>query len=289
MNGVVNLYKPPGITSHDAVSFVRRTLGTRRVGHTGTLDPAAEGVLPICIGCATRAADFLQSQQKGYRAVMKLGLVTNTQDDTGEVLFKSDAMVSEEEIRRAVLGFVGEIGQVPPMFSAVKQNGVKLYQLARKGVEVAREARQVTIYGINILSIQKNEVVMEVSCSKGTYIRTLCHDIGAALGCGACMGKLVRTQSGRFFIENSVSFADFEKQPSAYIVPTADLFDYPFLNLDETQAKRVLCGVPIYFDGGDMGQTYKVFGPGGKFLCLSKICEIEGRRCLKLVKMFYEE
>ena len=210
MNGIINVYKERGFTSHDVVAKLRGILHMKKIGHTGTLDPDATGVLPVCIGKATKVCGLLTDKDKTYRAVVKLGVTTNTEDMTGEILSHHPVSITKEQIEMAVSKFVGEIEQIPPMYSAIKINGKKLYELARQGKEVERKARKVTIYEIKVLSIDfsENEFTMEVSCSKGTYIRTLCHDIGQKLGCGGYMKELLRTRVERFGLEDSIRLGE---------------------------------------------------------------------------------
>ena len=211
IHGVINVYKEQGFTSHDVVAKLRGIVGQKKIGHTGTLDPDAVGVLPVCLGRATKLCDMLTDKDKVYEAVMLLGVETDTQDTTGQILKSSETdELTEEQVRAAVLDFVGDYNQVPPMYSALKINGKKLYELAREGKTVERAARRVQIFGIEILSIALPRVTMKVHCSKGTYIRTLCHDIGQKLGCGACMEKLTRTKVSRFEIKDSLTLAQIE-------------------------------------------------------------------------------
>ena len=212
MTGVVCINKPIGKSSHFAVAVIRRITKIKKVGHTGTLDPLATGVLPVCIGReATKLSQLIMDSDKEYRAVLKLGISTTTQDSEGEILSKKEVNVTNEQIEKAVESFVGEISQIPPMYSAIKIDGKKLYELARKGVEVERKPRIVTINYIKILNINGDEVEMVIGCTKGTYIRTLCNDIGDALGCGGFMKSLVRTKCGGFSIENSITLEEFEE------------------------------------------------------------------------------
>ncbi|MBO5098899.1 MAG: tRNA pseudouridine(55) synthase TruB [Clostridia bacterium] len=212
MTGVVCINKPIGKSSHFAVAVIRRITKIKKVGHTGTLDPLATGVLPVCIGReATKLSQLIMDSDKEYRAVLKLGISTTTQDSEGEILSQKEVNVTNEQIEKAVESFVGEISQIPPMYSAIKIDGKKLYELARKGVEVERKPRIVTINYINILNISGDEVEMVIGCTKGTYIRTLCNDIGDALGCGGFMKSLVRTKCGGFSIENSITLEEFEE------------------------------------------------------------------------------
>ena len=209
IHGVINVYKEQGFTSHDVVAKLRGIVGQKKIGHTGTLDPDAVGVLPVCLGRATKLCDMLTDKDKVYEAVMLLGVETDTQDTTGQVLKSSETdELTEEQVRAAVLDFVGDYNQVPPMYSALKINGKKLYELAREGKEVERKARRITIHEIRILEINLPEVKLEVTCSKGTYIRTLCHDIGQKLGCGGCMKELLRTRVERFGLEDSIRLGE---------------------------------------------------------------------------------
>ena len=208
-NGIINVYKEKGYTSFDVVARMRGICGQKKIGHTGTLDPDAEGVLPVCLGKATKVCDMLTDSDKVYRAVMQLGIETDTQDLTGTVLSACEVPVlTETEIRDVIRTFQGEIMQVPPMYSALKVNGKKLCDLARAGVTVERKARPVTIYEIRIERVELPEIELTVSCSKGTYIRTLCHDIGQKLGCGGCMKELLRTRVERFGLEDSIRLGE---------------------------------------------------------------------------------
>lgn len=216
IHGIINIYKEPGYTSHDVVAKLRGILKQKKIGHTGTLDPAAEGVLPVCLGKGTRLCDMLTEKTKTYRAVMLLGVETDTQDTTGTVLheYPADAIcrdLTEDKVRETAESFVGPYEQIPPMYSALKVNGRKLCDLAREGVVIERNSRPVEIISLRIESMDLPRVTMTVCCSKGTYIRTLCHDIGERLGCGACMEHLVRTQSGNFRIEDSIKLGEVER------------------------------------------------------------------------------
>lgn len=231
INGIINVYKEAGFTSHDVVAKLRGILRQKKIGHTGTLDPDATGVLPVCLGKATKLCDMLTDKDKTYEAVMLLGTTTDTQDTSGTILTEQEVRVSEEEIREAVMSFVGDYDQVPPMYSALKVNGKKLYELAREGKEVERKARPVKILAIDIKNIDMDlhEVTMSVSCSKGTYIRTLCYDIGEKLGCGACMKHLVRTKVSRFEIGKSVTLSEIEQirdegRLDDYLIPIDEMF-----------------------------------------------------------------
>lgn len=211
MDGIINVYKEKGYTSHDVVAKLRGILRMKKIGHTGTLDPDAEGVLPVCLGKATKLCDLLTDKTKTYQAVMLLGQETDTQDTTGEVLAQYPVNATEEEVREAVESFLGPYMQVPPMYSALKVNGKKLYELARAGKKVEREARLVEIFEIHVDSIELPRVTMTVTCSKGTYIRTLCYDIGRKLGCGGCMEHLLRTRVDRFELADSLKLSQIEE------------------------------------------------------------------------------
>lgn len=203
--GIINIYKEKGFTSHDVVNIVRKTLGRVKTGHTGTLDPEAEGVLPVCIGKATKLADYIAADIKEYRCELTLGVKTTTEDHTGEILEVLPVECNKQDIESAVLSFIGEYNQKPPMYSAIKVNGKKLYELAREGKEIERKTRLINIYDINDINVTaNNKVEMTVLCSKGTYIRTLCKDIGDKLGCGGHMSVLLRTRSGNFYLKDSV-------------------------------------------------------------------------------------
>lgn len=210
-NGIINIYKEKGFTSFDVVAKLRGILHQRKIGHTGTLDPEAEGVLPVCLGNGTGLCTLLTDRDKEYEAVMRLGITTDTQDMTGTVLREQPVEVSEEDLRGAIQSFVGAYDQIPPMYSALKQNGQKLYELARRGIVVDRPARRVTIHEIQVLRVDLPLVTMRVNCSKGTYIRTLCEDIGNVLGCGGCMESLLRTAVGQFTLGKAYRLREVEQ------------------------------------------------------------------------------
>lgn len=212
ISGVINIYKEKGFTSHDVVNIVRKKLGKIKTGHTGTLDPDAMGVLPICVGKATKLSEYIASSIKEYKAIVSLGKTTTTQDGSGEVIEEKKVNCSEDNIKKVVNCFKGEIMQTPPMYSAIKIGGKKLYELAREGKEIERKQRKITIYNIEITNFIDNEnFEIKVLCSKGTYIRTLCNDIGQALGCGAYMSYLLRTRTGNFYIDNAIKLDDIDK------------------------------------------------------------------------------
>jgi len=210
IHGIINVYKEKGFTSFDVVAKSRGIFKQKKIGHTGTLDPDAEGVLPLCFGKATKVCDLLTEKNKEYKAVMLLGKVTDTQDISGTVLEEHEVSVTETEVKEAVMSFLGDIMQIPPMYSALKVNGQKLCDLAREGKTVERKARPVTIHELEILEMNLPRVTMKVKCSKGTYIRTLCEDIGAKLGCGACMESLLRTKVSEFYIEDAIKLSELE-------------------------------------------------------------------------------
>ena len=213
VNGILNVYKEKGYTSHDVVAKLRGIVGQKKIGHTGTLDPDAEGVLPVCLGRATKVCDMLTEKDKTYEAVLLLGKETDTQDISGTVLRVGETEgLTQEQVKDCVMSFVGEYDQIPPMYSALKVNGKKLYELAREGKTIERKSRKVEIKEIRILEMALPRVRMEVSCSKGTYIRTLCHDIGEKLGCFGCMESLLRTKVSRFELESSLKLSEIQKK-----------------------------------------------------------------------------
>lgn len=213
INGIVNIYKEKGYTSHDVVAVLRKVVGQKKIGHTGTLDPDATGVLPVCLGRATKVCELLTDHDKTYEALLLLGKTTDTQDISGEVLEERDpGDLTEEEVHSCIESFIGEYDQIPPMYSALKVNGKKLYELAREGKTVERKSRKVQIHGIRILEMNLPHVRMEVDCSKGTYIRTLCHDIGEKLQVGGCMEELERTKVGRFLKEDAVTLDEVRQK-----------------------------------------------------------------------------
>ncbi len=263
--GVINIYKEKGFTSHDVVNIVRKTLGRVKTGHTGTLDPDAEGVLPICVGKATKLADYIAADIKEYKAEITLGITTTTEDISGDVIEKRAVESSEEEVKSAINSFVGEYNQTPPMYSAIKVNGKKLYELAREGKEIERKTRLINIYKIrDIKALGNNKYEFYVLCSKGTYIRTLCKDIGEKLGCGGCMSDLTRTRSGNFYIEDSIKINDFKDMVSKnklneILLPVEKvLSNYKTVNIDSKAEKFVLNGNKIsvsYIDEKDIKET----------------------------------
>ena len=291
MNGIININKPLGMTSHDVVGRLRRILGIKKIGHTGTLDPDASGVLPMCIGRATKTADMLTAQNKQYIAEVTLGSATTTLDASGEVTETAEVNVDEGDIQSVVTEFVGDIMQIPPMYSAIKIDGKRLYELAREGVEVERKPRPVTVEKIEILGIdlENKKFSMKVDCSKGTYIRTLCDDIGRRLGCLAHMSALIRTRSGRFCIDDAYTLDEVEKMAGegdmSFLVPIDKVFEeLPKLILSSRRARLMCNGVRISAQGIIDGETYRVYDESGSFLTIS---EAENGH-LKILKTFYQ-
>ena len=286
MNGVIIIDKPQGKTSHDIVGIMRKKFGTRRVGHTGTLDPMATGVLPICIGNATRASDMLRESDKKYRAQLLLGKRTDTLDIEGDVLEERAVNVTEQEIRDVIDTFIGEIDQIPPMYSAIKKGGKKLYELARQGIEIERKPRRINIYSIDIIDINIPYITVDVHCSKGTYIRSLCDDIGTRLGTGAVMTELRRTYTAGFSIDDAYTIEQLDaiEDLSKALNPTDSLFeDLPKIHLNEKQERSIVNGVRMTWRQGEEGESYRAYGADGRFLCVSRLCD--GK--LILVKSFW--
>lgn len=294
-NGIVNVYKEKGFTSFDVVARMRGIFHQKKVGHTGTLDPDAEGVLPVCLGSATKVCDVLTDKDKEYEAVLLLGLVTDTQDVTGTVLSEHEVSVTEEEVWDAVLSFVGDIMQVPPMFSALKVNGQKLCDLARKGVEVERKARPVVIHGIEILDMRLPRVHMRVHCGKGTYIRTLCRDVGERLGCGGCMERLLRTRVSDFALRDALRLSEIEEALAAgktdFIRPVDSVFmQYPAVTAAPEAQKLLDNGnrIPQEMADGHLegGQTVRMCDAAGRFIGL--YCYERDTADYKPVKLFFD-
>lgn len=250
-NGVINIYKEKGYTSHDVVAKLRGILKMKKIGHTGTLDPNAQGVLPVCLGTATKLCDLLTEKEKIYETTLLLGKETDTQDSTGTILHECEVTVSESEVRQVIESFVGQYEQIPPMYSALKIDGKKLYELAREGKTVERKARTVEIYEITVQEIHLPRVKMRVRCSKGTYIRTLCHDIGEKLSCKGCMEELMRTKVSCFSLENSLTLAQVEKfveeeKIEEFILPPSQvLSEYPACTIRESADKLLKNGNPL--------------------------------------------
>lgn len=297
MDGILNIYKEQGFTSHDVVAKLRGICKQKKIGHTGTLDPDAVGVLPVCLGKATKVCDLLTDKDKTYEAVLQLGVVTDTQDMSGEILSKQEVLVSRDEIEEAVMSFVGDYDQIPPMYSALKVNGKKLYELAREGKVVERKARRITIHEIEIskINMEQKTVTMTVSCSKGTYIRTLCHDIGEKLGCGGAMATLKRTKVSSFMIQDSLTLSEVEELVKAgtieeHLVKVDSLFaSLPAVTVSKKYQKYVDNGNKIEISfltepvRTSPNQEFRVYDEEQRFV---GIFEAENRKTLKPKKMF---
>ncbi|MCH5138903.1 tRNA pseudouridine(55) synthase TruB [Clostridiaceae bacterium UIB06] len=265
MDGILNINKPTGMSSFDVVRVVKKAAKTKKVGHTGTLDPEASGVLPICIGRATKLVDYIMSDYKIYKVELKLGITTDTYDREGKVLKTSEVNLFEDDVKKVIKSFEGEIDQIPPMYSALKVNGERLYNLARQGIEIERKARKIHIYNIDILSIQLPTVQFTVKCSKGTYIRSLCYDIGEKLKCGGTMWNLERTQTGSFSILNSVKLEQLNADNiHNYLIPMDKALEsYPKIVIDKKYEKLILNGVNIkdnaIIGSMEMNKLYRIY------------------------------
>ena len=288
MNGIILIDKPQGWTSHDVVGKLRGILHERRIGHSGTLDPLATGLLVVFIGRATRAVEFAEADRKEYVAGLRLGMNTDTQDITGRIISKETDIPDEPEVRIAIERFRGELEQIPPMYSAVKIGGKKLYELARKGESIERKPRHITIFGLEITGRSDNDYILDVVCSKGTYIRTLCHDIGAALGCGGCMSSLRRTKSGVFSVDNAYTIAEIQEaadrgEEEKLLLPIDTLFaGYTKLSVDADSEKKLKNGCIINTSSPD--GRFRVYSEDGEFLLLG---DVKGG-VMKTVKNFFE-
>ena len=272
MNGIVIVDKPQDWTSQDVTARLRRVFGTRRIGHGGTLDPMATGVLPVFVGRATRGVEFFEHAEKTYETVLRLGMTTDTEDVTGTVLTEAPVSVTREQVAAVLDGFRGEILQVPPMYSALKVNGQKLCDLARKGKVVERQPRPITIHELTLLERGENTLRLRVRCSKGTYIRTLCKDIGEALGCGGCMQSLRRTSAGEYTIEEAVPLQELldAAEPEKYLRSVDTMFrNDPAVTLTANQEKR--CRNGNAFSVALAEGTYRAYGQSGEFLVLAKV------------------
>ena len=290
MNGVLNIFKNSGMSSFDVVRIVRKVACEKKVGHTGTLDPEAIGVLPVCLGNATKIIDYIMNDKKSYKVKFKLGVTTTTYDLEGEILSESDTSnITVEETLEAINKFKGTYNQVPPMYSALKKNGVRLYELARKGIEVEREGRPITIYDIKDIEINLPYISMEVTCSKGTYIRSLCYDIGEALKVGACMTDLRRTETSCFHERDSINIKDLTSENiHNYIISIEDALKfYPKLKVNEGFSKLLINGVRVMDrrltnEKIDNNILYRVYDENDKFLGLGKR-ELNGFKIEKLL------
>ena len=292
-DGVLLVHKPYGVTSFDVVARIRRLYGTKQVGHTGTLDPIATGLLPVLVGRAVKASQFLTEKDKEYVAGLRLGLTTDSEDVTGNILTQSESIPDRETVLRTAKGFVGEIMQIPPMYSALKVGGEKLVDLARKGIVIEREARPITVHELDIEG-EGADYTMRVFCSKGTYIRTLCADIGKSLGCGGIMSSLIRTKTGAFSLENAYTLEALEamspEERSALLLPTETLFAHlPKVTLSDFFAGLSRNGCEIYQKkiGSDhpLGAMLRVYDKNG-FYAVGEIREYPEGLAVKLLKRF---
>ena len=285
MNGIVIVDKPQDWTSQDVTARLRRVFNTRRIGHGGTLDPMATGVLPVFVGRATRGVEFFEHAEKTYETVLRLGMSTTTEDVWGETLEERPVSVDEEAVEKTLESFRGEILQVPPMYSALKVNGQKLCDLARKGREVERQPRPITIHELTLLEMGENTLRLRVRCSKGTYIRTLCKDIGETLGCGGCMQELRRVSAGEYTIAEAVPLLQLleEEAPEKYLRNVDTMFrNYPAVTLTANQEKRCRCGNSFSVKLAD--GTYRAYSQTGEFLMLAKV----ENGIMSTVKSFFE-
>ena len=322
MTGIINIDKPAGWTSHDVVAKLRGVLKQKRIGHGGTLDPMATGVLPVFIGRATRAAEYCENAEKEYIAGLRLGIVTDTQDITGNVLSEKEVTVTIEDLQAILPRFTGAQKQIPPMYSAIKKDGQKLYELARRGIDVPREPREIYIYKLDLLLPQhceyisssaeakrctkqsnpsktenstlsyqsENSYILKISCTKGTYIRTLCHDIGAALGCGGTLSALQRTRAGAYTIDmahtiDDVLAAVLSGSVNSLIQPVDSIFpEYPSIFIDPPEVRKAKNGAECHTRDRTEDGKYKVYDPYGEFLLLG---EVKSNR-IKTIKSFFE-
>lgn len=272
MDGIVIVDKPQGWTSQDVTARLRRVFGTRRIGHGGTLDPMATGVLPVFVGRATRAVEFFEHAEKTYETVLRLGITTDTEDMTGTVLTEENVSFTEEQLQETLAAFRGEILQVPPMYSALKVNGQKLCDLARKGKTVERQPRPITIHELTLVERGENTLRLRVRCSKGTYIRTLCKDIGEKLGCGGCMESLRRVAAGEYTVDEAVPLQTLldTEEPEKYLRDVDTMFrNYPAVTLTANQETR--CRNGNAFSVSLAPGTYRAYSQDGEFLMLAKV------------------
>lgn len=308
MNGILNVLKPAGMTSFDVIGFMRRITGQKKIGHAGTLDPSAVGVLPLCIGNATRALEFMIDKDKVYRAELTLGVSTDTQDSSGIVLDSYSVEVNEDEIKKTVMSFVGTIEQLPPMYSAIKIGGKKLYELARQGQTIERESRTIQIYSIDVIRVWEDsavfdsegtakefavkKVLLDVHCSKGTYIRTLCNDIGDKLGCGGHMSFLVRTRAGQYNLDNALTMEEViqlseTKALEGHLLPVEKIFEvFDSIKLNNKELFKYNNGVWLEVEKDKYTNTvYRVYD-NNSFLGIGEVFEKENTLYLKSKKFF---
>ena len=274
MTGIFLVDKDQDWTSSDVVAKLRGVLGERRIGHAGTLDPLATGLLVIMVGRATKASDYLMKHDKRYIAHLRLGIETDTQDITGNILREVQSNVSLEDVQKAAESFTGTVYQTPPMFSAIKRNGQKLYKIARNGGTVEREARTINVSSLSVVGMENEDYILDICCSSGTYVRTLCHDIGILLGCGACMSKLRRVASGDFRVEQAhtigeLSEADTETVREWMLPLDRAFWQYEAITADDGDRKKLYCGISIQTNAAD--GEYRVYSSGGNFLMLGQV------------------
>ena len=282
-NGIILVDKPADWTSHDVVAKLRGILHERRVGHSGTLDPMATGLLTVFVGRATRAVQFAETHNKRYVASLRCGYSTDTQDTSGRVTAQTGISPTEDELTDVLPEFTGEISQIPPMYSAIKVSGKKLYELARKGETIERKPRTVNISELSLVGHDGDDFVLSVSCSKGTYIRTLCNDIGERLGCLACMSALRRTNAGPFDVRDAHTLSEIAEDPERYIIPVDSLFsEHPAIELSAAQTAKLKYGNILNVSAKN--GTYRVYGENGDFLAIANVSE--GK--LKTIKSFFE-
>jgi len=294
VNGIIIIDKPSGWTSHDVIAKLRGALKLKRIGHGGTLDPMATGVLPVFIGRATRAAGFCENAEKEYIAGLRLGIVTDTQDITGKVLSDNEVTATREDIEAILPSFTGAIKQIPPMYSAVKKDGLKLYDLARKGIEIPREARDIFISSLSLetpeTETSQHTYTLRIVCSKGTYIRTLCNDIGSALGCGATLSNLRRTRAGAFPIDEAHTLDDvlsmvLTDSVSSILLPIDSIFSaYPAISISETEEKKAKNGSLCQTKDSTTNGKYRVYTQTGEFLLLGEVFDNK----ITTIKNFFE-
>ena len=288
LNGILLIDKPQDWTSNDVVSKMRGILHERRIGHSGTLDPLATGLLVVFVGRATRAVEFAEADSKEYIAGLRLGLKTDTQDVTGNVLSECECKASRNELLSALERFKGDILQIPPMYSAIKIGGRKLYELARKGEEIERKPRKINISKLDIIGEENGDYTLDVACSKGTYIRTLCNDIGETLGCGGCMSSLRRVKAGVFGVEDAHTLEEIQSAAdnetvSELIIPVDTLFaGHPEITVSASKEKKLRCGNVVNTDAAN--GTYRVYSESGEFLLLGEVTDAK----LKTIKSFFE-
>lgn len=287
MTGILLVDKEQDWTSSDVVAKLRGILGERRVGHAGTLDPLATGLLVIMIGRATKASDYLMKHDKRYIACLRLGIETDTQDVSGNVIRQSLSNIPIKDVQEAAATFTGKIQQIPPMFSAIKRNGQKLYEIARRGETVEREARAITVSSISVVGMEDGDFILDVSCSSGTYIRTLCHDIGKLLGCGGCMSKLRRVTSGEFTVEQAHTIGELARVDREtireWILPIENAFlKFEAITASEEERVKLFCGSAVltYLEDG----MYRVYSTDGNFLMLGRV----QNRLIRKEKGFFE-